>query len=299
MVPQSHGRRPVARCDDAFDIVPRQMTGQCREPLQGNRRHRTDKPGPAKAVQHEEAQIQPKRRRLASDKFARCRLKAVLHRIPDQRRAVSIGVVAKMGKKHPHGLVVALYGPLTNAAIAPQPDQESRHMAARILARRRWARRGDARADQVVDEQADLRSAVVAAREAAGPDEEVGMRTGAVVRQKPGEDIVVDLRERDIVQVEPDDEVSTALAVGGDRLGHISLCHECLKERLHHTAAALDRRGHPHASRLHEEAQEPVQMPSAAFEVLAVTALTGTGTVVAQESIQNANVERLDPCPLR
>ena len=60
-IPRSHGRRPVARCDDVFDIVARQMTGQCREPLQGNRRNRTDKPGPAKAVQHEEAQIQPKR----------------------------------------------------------------------------------------------------------------------------------------------------------------------------------------------------------------------------------------------
>ena len=60
-VAQSHGRRSVARCDDAFDIVARQMTGQCREPVSRNRRHRTDKPRPAKAVQHEEAQIQPKR----------------------------------------------------------------------------------------------------------------------------------------------------------------------------------------------------------------------------------------------
>ena len=60
-IPQSHGRRHVAGCDDVFDIFPRQMTGQCREPLQGNRRNRSDKPRPAKAVQHEEAQIQPKR----------------------------------------------------------------------------------------------------------------------------------------------------------------------------------------------------------------------------------------------
>ena len=60
-IPQSHGRRQVARCDDVFDIVARQMTGQCREPLLGNRRNRTDKPRPTKAVQREEAQIQPKR----------------------------------------------------------------------------------------------------------------------------------------------------------------------------------------------------------------------------------------------
>ena len=44
--PQSHGRRPVAGCDDAFDVVPRQMTRQCREPLKGNRRHlRRQAPG--------------------------------------------------------------------------------------------------------------------------------------------------------------------------------------------------------------------------------------------------------------
>ena len=40
-------------------------------------------------------------------------------------------------------------------------------------------------------------------------------------------------------------------------------------------------------------------MPSGAFEVLAVTAWTGTGTVVVQEVIQDANVERLDACPVR
>ena len=106
------------------------------------------------------------------------------------------------------------------------------------------------------------------------------MRTGAVVQKETGEDIVIDLGECDIVQVEPDDEVSTALAVCGDRFGHISLCHGRLKERLHHAAAAPDLRRHPHASRLHEEAEKPVQMPSAAFGVLAVTARTGTGTVV-------------------
>ena len=61
-----------------------------------------------------------------------------------------------MGKKHPHGLVVALYGPLTDATITPQPDQETRQIAAWFLARRRRARRGDARADQVLDEQSDL-----------------------------------------------------------------------------------------------------------------------------------------------
>ena len=125
------------------------------------------------------------------------------------------------------------------------------------------------------------------------------MHTGAVVRKETGQDIVIGLGECDIVQVEPDDEVSTAFAVCGDRLGHISLCHERLKERLHHAGAALDLRRHPHASRLHEEVEKPVQMPSGAFEVLAVTAWTGTGTVVVQEVIQDANVERLDACPVR
>ena len=125
------------------------------------------------------------------------------------------------------------------------------------------------------------------------------MRTGAVVQKETGEDIAIDLGECDIVQVEPDDEVSTALAVCGDRLGHISLCHERLKERLHHAGAALDLRRHPHASRLHEEAEKPVQMPSGAFGVLAITARTGAGTVVVEESMQDANVERLDPCPVR
>ena len=100
------------------------------------------------------------------------------------------------------------------------------------------------------------------------------------MQKETGEDIVIDLGECDIVQVEPDDEVSTALAVCGDRLGHISLCHERLKERLHHAGAGLDLRRHPHASRLQEEAEKPVQMPSAAFGVLAVTARTGIGTVV-------------------
>ena len=125
------------------------------------------------------------------------------------------------------------------------------------------------------------------------------MRTGAVVRKEPGQDIVIDLGECDIVQVEPDDEVSTALAVCGDRLGHVSLCHERLKKRLHHAGAALDLHRHPHASRLHEEAEKPVQMPSGAFGVLAITARTGAGTVVVEESMQDANVERLDPCPVR
>ena len=125
------------------------------------------------------------------------------------------------------------------------------------------------------------------------------MHTGAVVRKETGQDIVIDLGECDIVQVKPDDEVSTALAVCGDRLVHISLCHERLKERLHHAAAGLDLRRHPHLSRFHEEAEKPVQMPSGAFEVLAVAARTGTGTVVVQELMQDANVERLDPCPVR
>ncbi len=57
VIPQSLRRRPVAGCDDVFDIVPRHETGQCREPLAGNRRHSSGKPGPAKAL---EAQIRPK-----------------------------------------------------------------------------------------------------------------------------------------------------------------------------------------------------------------------------------------------
>ena len=47
------------------------------------------------------------------------------------------------------------------------------------------------------------------------------MRAGAVVQKETGEDVVIDLGECDIVQVEPDDEVSTALALplpGGFRL---------------------------------------------------------------------------------
>ena len=61
-----------------------------------------------------------------------------------------------MGKKHPHGLVVTLYCPIVDAAITPQPDQETRQIVSWFLARRRRARRGDARADQVLDEQPDL-----------------------------------------------------------------------------------------------------------------------------------------------
>ena len=36
------------------------------------------------------------------------------------------------------------------------------------------------------------------------------------MRKETGQDIVIDLGECDIVQVEPDDEVSTALPVAGD-----------------------------------------------------------------------------------
>ena len=125
------------------------------------------------------------------------------------------------------------------------------------------------------------------------------VHTGAVVRKETGQDIVIDLGECGIVQVKPDDEVSTALPVGGDRVGHISLCHERLKERLHYTAVALDLERHPHSSRFHEETEKPVQMPSGAFEILAVTVRTGTGTAVVQESMQDANVERHEPCPVR
>ena len=204
-----------------------------------------------------------------------------------------------MRKKHPHGPVVTLYCSLPDAAIAPQPDQETRQILSGFFARWRRARRGDARAYQVIDEQPDFRSAVVATRESAGPDEEVWMHTSAVVRKETGQDVVIYLGEFGIVQVEPDDEVSTALPVGGNRVGHISLCHERLKERLHHASAALDLRRHPHSSRFHEEAEEPVQMPSRAVEVFAVTVRTGTGTAMVQESMQDANVERLDPCPVR
>ena len=204
-----------------------------------------------------------------------------------------------MWKKHPHGPVVTLYCSLPDAAIAPQPDLETRQILSRFLARRRRARRGDARAYQVIDEQPDFRSAVVATRESAGPDEKVWMHTSAVVRKETGQDVVIDLRECDIVQVEPDDKMSTALPVCGNRVGHISLCHERLNERLHRTAAALDFRRYPHASRFHEEAEEPVQMPSRAVEVLAVTVRTGTGTAMVQESMQDAYVERLDPGPIR
>jgi len=112
-------------------------------------------------------------------------------------------------------------------------------------------------------------------------------------------DRVTGLGECDLVQVEPDDEVPTALTVGGDRSRHISLCCERPKERLHHAAAGLDLRGHPHASCLQEEAQEPVQVPAAALKILAEAVRTGTGAVVLQEAMQDAYVERLDSCPAR
>ena len=222
-----------------------------------------------------------------------------MHRRPDQRRTVSIGIVAKKGKQHPHGLAVPLQGPLPDAAMALQPDQETRQMTAGFLAGRRRARRDDAGADQVREEHPDPGSAVGAAREAAGPGKEVGMRAGAVVRKKTGEGTVIDLSECDLVQVEPDDEVPTALTVGGDRIRHISLCRKRAKERLHHAAAGLDLRGHSCASCLQEEAQEPVQVPVAALKVLAEAVRTGTGAVVLQEAMQDADVERLDAGPAR
>ena len=278
----------------------RQMTGQGREPLAGNRRHGGGQPRPAPAVQREEAQIQPKRRRLAAYHVARGRLQAILHRRPDQRRAVSIGIVAKKGKQHPHGLAVPLQGPLPDAAMALQPDQETRQMTAGFLAGRRRARRDDAGAHQVREEHPDPGPAVGAAREAAGPGKEVGMRAGARRAQENGRrHFVIDLSECDIVQVEPDDEVPTALTVSGDRIRHISLCCERPKERLHHAAAGLDLRGHSCASCLQEEAQEPVQVPVAALKVLAEAVRTGTGAVVLQEAMQDADVERLDAGPAR
>lgn len=298
-VPHAHGCRLVAGCDDVLDIFLQQMTGQGREPLPGNCRNRTDKPGPAKTVQRQEAQIRPKRRCLASDQISRCRLKSVPHRIPDQRRAVSVGIVPKMGKQPPHGLVVTLYCPIPDPPITPQPDQETRQIPSWFLARRCRARRGDARADQEIDELPDPGSAVVATGEPASPDEEVRVRTGAVMRKETGQDIVIDLGERDIVQVQPDDEVPAALPVCGNRLVRVSLCHERLEERLHHATAGLDLRRHPHPSRFHEESEKSVQMPSGAFGVLAVTVRTGTGAVMVQELVQDANVERLDPCAVR
>ena len=119
------------------------------------------------------------------------------------------------------------------------------------------------------------------------------------MRKEAGQDIVINLGERDILQVKPDDEVPAALPVYDNRVLHISLRHQRLQECFHHTAAGLDFRRHPNLFRFHEEAEKPVQEPTGAFEVLAVTVRAGTGAVMLQELVQNANVERLDPRPVR
>ena len=146
------GRCPVARCDDAFDIVARQVTGQCRELLSGNRRHRSDKPGPAKA-----SSARKRRYNRSADVSRRTSSRDAVSRRHRTAFLISVALYRadhrQDGEEAPHGLVVALDGPLTDAAITPQPDQEtcryrpgSSHVGVR-------ARRGDARANQVLDEQ--------------------------------------------------------------------------------------------------------------------------------------------------
>ena len=225
----AHVAQLTCACRGDGDVDTQSRTVPLRTTCRHGSRHRqrslagtaATSPRPAKAFEREEAQIQPKRRRLASDKIARCRLKAVLHRIPDQRRAVLAGIVAKQGKKHPHGLVVALYGRLPDTAIAPQPDQD------RATWRPGSSHAGVGRGGATpVPIRCSMNNPIfdrllLRPREAAGSDEEVRMRAGAVMRQEPGEDIVIDLGECDIVQVEPDDEVSTAFPVGHCRAWHV------------------------------------------------------------------------------
>ena len=219
--------------------------------------------------------------------------------MPDQCRGIPTRIIAKMRKKPPHGLEVALYCAVLDAAVAPQPDLETLEILSWLIGCRLRVRWDNARVDQVIDEQPDFPSAVVATSEFSGPDKKIRMRTATVMRKEARQNIVIDLDQNDIVQVKPDDEVPTALPVCNDRIVHISLLLKRLKERLHHAAAALNLCRHPHLPRFHEQSEKPVQMPSGAFEILAVTMRTGAGAVVAQESVQDANIQCLDPCPIR
>ena len=73
----------VAGCDDAFDVVPAADDGaNCPRTSEGGTvGTAATSPGRQRPSSTRKAQIQPKRRRLASDKIARCRLKAALHRV--------------------------------------------------------------------------------------------------------------------------------------------------------------------------------------------------------------------------
>ena len=192
--------------------------------------------------------------------------------MPDQCRGIPTRIIAMMRKKPPHGLEVALYCAVLDAAVAPQPDLETLKILSWLIGCRLRARWDNARVDQAFDEQPDFPSAVVATSEFAGPDEKLRMRTGTVMRKEARQNIVIDFGQNDIVQVKPDDEVPTALPVCNDRIVHISLLLKRLKERLHHAVTALNLRRHPHLPRFHEQSEKPVQ---------------------------DANIQCLDPGPIR